>query len=142
MTLFSDIYAKFTTMFKDATLANKLTPPTLEELFGFWRSHSDSIQVKEIRKDLEDVDNVLKQYNETLTSEEQWLIAYGMRINWLDWKIHDEDALRVSISDRDYTITSRANMLRSLNDMKSKTDFDLMLARQRYDNYEDIIEVF
>ena len=141
MTLFSDVYAKFTTMFKDATLS-KLTQPTLEELFDFWRSHSDSIQVKEIRKDLEDVDIVLKQYNETLTSEEQWLIAYGMRINWLDWKIHDEDALRVSISDRDYTITSRANMLRSLNDMKGKTDFDLMLARQRYDNYEDIIEVF
>lgn len=141
MTLFADIYDKFTTMFTDATLSN-LTQPTLEELFDYWRSHSDSIHVKEIRKDLQDIDIVLKQYNETLTSEEQWLVSYGMRLNWLDWKIHDEDALKVSISDRDYTITSRANMLSALKNMKTQTQSDLMLARQRYDNYEDIIEVF
>lgn len=141
MTLFSEIYDKFGTMFSDAKLSN-LSQPTLEELFDFWRSHSDSIHVKEIRKDLQDIDVALKQYNETLTSEEQWLVAYGMRLNWLDWKIHDEDALRVSISDRDYSVTSRANMLRALKDMKEQTQSDLYLARQRYDNYSDIVEVF
>ena len=141
MTLFSDVYDKFVTMFKDASLSN-LTQPTLEELFDYWRSHSDSIHVKEIRKDLQDIDEGLKQYNETLTSEEQWLVAYGMRLNWLDWKIHDERALKVSISDRDYSITSRANMLRALNEMKVHTQDDLYLARHRYDNYEDIVEVF
>lgn len=141
MTLFADVYDKFVSMFTDASLAN-LTQPTLEELFDYWRSHSDSIHVKEIRKDLQDIDTGLKQYNETLTSEEQWLIALGMRLNWLDWKIHDDEALRVSISDRDYSITSRANMRRALESMKAQTMFDLHLARQRYDNYEDIVEVF
>ena len=141
MTLFSDVYDKFVTMFTDPNLAN-LTQPTLDELFDYWRSHSDSIHVKEIRKDLQDIDTNLRQYNETLTSEEQWLVAYGMRLNWLDWKMHDEEALKVSISDRDYSITSRANMLRALKSTKESTMFDLHLARQRYDNYEDIVEVF
>lgn len=141
MTAFSDVYDKFVTMFTDPSLAN-LTQPTLDELFDYWRSHSDSIHVKEIRKDLQDIDVNLRQYNETLTSEEQWLVAYGMRLNWLDWKIHDDDALKVSISDRDYSVTSRANMRRALDNMKKTTMDDLHFARQRYDNYEDIVEVF
>ena len=141
MTLFEDVYQKFLTMFTDANLS-KLTQPTLDELFDFWRSHSDSIHVKEIRKDLQDIDLVLRQYNETLTSEEQWLVAYGMMLSWLDWKIKDEDALRVSISDRDYNITSRASMLKSLKELKVVTLDDLHRARQRYDDMSDFIEVF
>lgn len=141
MTLFEDVYQKFLTMFTDANLS-KLSQPTLDELFDFWRSHSDSIHVKEIRKDLQDVDLALRQYNETLTSEEQWLVAYGMMLSWLDWKIKDEDALRVSISDRDYSITSRASMLKSLMDLKMVTLDDLHRARQRYDDMSDFIEVF
>ena len=141
MTLFSDVYDKFVTMFTDVKLAN-LTQPTLEELFDYWRSHSDSIHVKEIRKDLQDINISLKQYNETLTSEEQWLVAYGMRLNWLDWKILDGNALKASIGDRDYSVGSKANMLRALKETKVEVQSDLYLARQRYDNYEDIVEVF
>jgi len=140
-TTYSNIYDKFVTMFTDKNIA-QLTQPTQDILFDGWRNHSESIHLKDIRKDLTDRDDILRQFNADLTDEEQWLLAYGMTLAWINWNIRDDEELKASIGDRDFNITSKANMLKALLSLKESTIYDMQLARQRYDNYSDIVEVF
>lgn len=140
-TPYSNIYDKFTSMFTDAKLAS-LVPATLEEILELWLSESTSIHFKESRVDLSDVDNVLKQFNNTLSNEEQWIVSYGMLLSWFDTQVYDESKLKNMIGDRDYRAFSPANLLKSLSSLRDNTFYKLCQARERYDydvfTFEDI----
>lgn len=131
-TLYSTIYDKFTTMFTDLKLA-KLSQATFEELLELWISESSAIHFKESRVDLSDRDETLKQFNNTLSEEAQWIVAYGMQLSWLDGNIYDEGKLKNMMGDRDYKTFSPANLLKSLESLREKTNYKLINARERYD---------
>lgn len=131
-TPFSDVYEKFSVIFQDKVLAG-LTQTTLEEIFELYLSSSKSIYFKESRVDLTNVDTVLKQFNVELDSEEQWILAYGMRAVWVDYQVAHEDKLKNQLSDRDYQTYSPANLLDKLNDVKTNALNELSNMRVRYD---------
>lgn len=137
-TPYSDIYDKFTTMFTDANLAS-LTQATFEELLEIWLGESADIHFKECRTDLTDRDDTANEFNNTLTGEEQWIIAYGMNLSWLASKIADENKLKNRIGDRDYQVFSPANLLSKLEEVRDAIEWKLELARLRYN--EDTVVI-
>jgi hypothetical protein len=124
-TPFSDIYIKTNILFEDAGLLSKLTDTEYEELLELFLSKSKSIYFKSCEKDLTDVDNILKQFNETLSEQEQWVLATGIRLVWLERKLYNEENLRNKLSNRDYQTFSPANLIDKLILLRDKTEKDL-----------------
>lgn len=119
-TPFQDVYDKFLNLIEDYELT--LFPDEdLAFLLSNYLSRAISLDFKQCTKDLSDYDEDLKQFNVDLTGEEQWIIANGMVLSWLEPKIKRERLLRDAISDRDYKESSHANQLKELMNLESAT---------------------
>ena len=119
-TPFQDVYDKFLNLIEDYELA-LFTDVELDFLLSNYLSRAISLDFKQCTKDLSDYDKDLKQFNINLTDEEQWIIANGMVLSWLEPKIKRERLLRDAISDRDYKDSSHANQLKELMNLDSAT---------------------
>lgn len=62
--------------------------------------------------DLHDVDETLAQFNADLDMEVQEILALGIAFHWTSARILDQELLRNSMSTKDYTYFSPANLLR------------------------------
>lgn len=112
-TPYSDIYDKATKTLQSYTFAN-LTQTVFESFFRAWLDEAVSIYFIDCETDLSDVDDVAKEFNQTLTSREQWILAYSICLSWLNHNITNEQRLVDKIGDRDYQMHSPANLLNSL----------------------------
>lgn len=119
-TPFQDIYDKFLSLIDDYTLA-LITDEELEDLLSNYLSRAISLDFKQCRKDLNNIDKTIKQFNDELSLEEQWIIANGMVLSWLEPKLKRERLLRDAITDRDYKETSHANQLKELMNLEEIT---------------------
>lgn len=119
-TPFQDIYDKFLIQIDDIELA-LIDDDELDFLLQQYLSRAVSLEFKQCIKDLNDINIDLKQFNNDLTQEEQWIIATGMVLSWLEPKIKREELLRASISDRDYKESSHANQLEKLMNLEDIT---------------------
>lgn len=119
-TPFQSIYEKFLSLIEDYTLAI-LSDEDLDYLLVGYLDRAISLDFKQCTKDLNDHDLLLKQFNVELTSEEQWIIANGMVLSWIEPKIKREKLLRETISDRDYRESSHANQLKELGNLDRDT---------------------
>lgn len=119
-TPFQDIYDKFLNLIEDYELA-LFTDVELDFLLSNYLSRAVSLDFKQCTKDLTDYNKETKQFNVDLTGEEQWIIANGMVLSWLEPKIKRERLLRDAISDRDYRESSHANQLKELLNLESTT---------------------
>jgi len=119
-TPFQSIYDKFLNLIEDYELA-LFTDEELSDLLSSYLNRAISLDFKQCIKDLSDYDYVLNQFNVELSDEEQWIIATGMTISWLEPKIKRERLLRDAISDRDYKESSHANQLRELLNLEEST---------------------
>lgn len=119
-TPFQDVYDKFLSLIEDYELA-LFNDIELNFLLSNYLSRAVSLDFKQCTKDLNDYDKNLKQFNVDLTYEEQWIIANGMVLSWLEPKIKRERLLRDAISDRDYKESSHANQLKELLNLESVT---------------------
>ena len=124
-TPFSDIYTKVSILFDDANLLSNLTDDEYEDLLELFLSKSKSIYFKSCKKDLSDVDDVLKEFNEDLSLEEQWILATGIRLIWLERKLYKEENLRNRITTKDYNSFSGGNLIDKLTTLRDKTEKDL-----------------
>jgi len=124
-TLFSDVYTKASILFDDANLLSNLTDDEYEDLLELFLSKSKSIYFKSCKKDLSDVDDVLKEFNEDLSLEEQWILATGIRLIWLERKLYKEENLRNRITTKDYNSFSGGNLIDKLTTLRDKTEKDL-----------------
>jgi len=124
-TLYSSIYTKANILFEDAQLLANLTDSELDELLEIFLDKSKSIYFKSCKKDLSDVDNTLKQFNEDLSSEEEWILALGIRLVWLERKLYKEENLRNRITTKDYNSFSGGNLIDKLTTLRDKTEKDL-----------------
>lgn len=123
-TPFQDVYDKFLSLIDDYELA-LFNDEDLDFLLINYLSRAVSLDFKQCTKDLNDYDKELKQFNVDLTGEEQWIIANGMVLSWLEPKIKRERLLRDAISDRDYKESSHANQLKELMNLESATRLKL-----------------
>ena len=119
-TPFQNIYDKFLSLIEDYTLAI-LSDEDLEYLLSSYLDRAISLDFKQCVKDLSDYDEELSQFNVELSSEEQWIIANGMVLSWIEPKIKREKLLRETISDRDYRESSHANQLKELGNLEKNT---------------------
>ena len=76
----------------------------------FKRAISDFAPV--CQDDLYDVDETLAQFNVDLDLEVQEILATGIAFYWTSARILDQELLRNSMSTKDYTYFSPANLMR------------------------------
>jgi hypothetical protein len=131
-TLFSEIYTKANILFDDAPLLGSLTDDEYDELLELFLSKA-KIYFKSCKKDLSDIDDVLKEFNEDLDDEEQWVLALGIRLVWFERKLYKEENLRDRMTTKDYNAShSPANLIDKLILLRDKTERDL---KQRVVDY-------
>lgn len=71
---------------------------------------------KACKKDLSDRDETLKQFNETLTEEEIFILATCMKKPWLSNKIYNLELIKQRMSVKDWKMSSQSeHLLRLLN---------------------------
>jgi hypothetical protein len=128
-TPFSNIYSKFTVLLKSFSLST-LDEETFNELINLWRDKASTLDFKACDKDLSDVNLVTEIFNETLTSEEQWIIAYSMLLTWVDYQIQDEYMLTPHFDTKDIKVSSIANHIDKLTKVQTKVE-------ERFNKYLD-----
>ena len=80
---------------------------------------------KACQKDLSDRDEVLKQFNETLTEEEIFILATCMKKPWFSNKIYNLELIRQRMSVRDWNLTSQAEHLLRLTVLNQELDKEI-----------------
>lgn len=137
-TPYSDIFAKANTLFEDAGLLSSLTDEEYNDLLELFLSKAKSVYFKKCRKDLTDVDDTLKQFNQTLDVQEEWIIAECIKYIWYERQVFKEEKLRDRLSTRDYDRKSPGNLLDKLIMLKkeAKRDLDAMLVSYSFDEFE------
>lgn len=126
----------------DNSFLNKITDDylltliegNLQDLIDGYRK-SASVRFKQCKK-LENRDDSLKQYNQTLTDEEVEILANLMILEWLKPQINSIELLKQSMSTKDYKLTSQAEHLLRLNNLKSSTiaEVDSLIVSYTYSN--------
>jgi hypothetical protein len=124
-TPFSDIYAKANVLFEDSELLSRLTDLELDELLEIFLSKSKSIYFKSCKKDLNDINNTTKVFNQNLSEEEQWILAIGIRLVWFERKLYKEENLRNRITTKEYNSFSGGNLIDKLTILRNETEKDL-----------------
>ena len=137
-TLFSDIFYKYGVLVDDSELLSKLDDEEYTELLELFLSKAKSIYFKSCKKNLMDVDNVLKQFNEDIDEQEQWIICEAMKYIWCERQIYKEEKLRDRLTTKDYENSSPGNLLDKLIKLKLSTKklLDEMIISYSFDNFE------
>lgn len=126
----------------DNSFLNKITDDylltlideNLYKLIGDYRT-SASIRFKQCKK-LQDRDDELKQYNQTLTDEEIEILANLMVLEWLKPQINSIETLKQTMSLKDYKMYSQSRHLDSLISLKKLTsaEIDSLIVSYTYSN--------
>lgn len=124
-TPYSDIFTKVNVLFEDANLLADLTDEEYDQLLELFLSKTKSVYFKNCKKDLSDIDDTLKQFNQDLDDEEQWILAEGCKLVWLERQLYKEEKLRDKIGNRDYQIHSPANLIDKLTTLVKETKKNL-----------------
>lgn len=137
MTPFNDILNKFFALIKD-TDYNKLTDEELVELSKIYFDFSCA-KFKELKKDLTFVKQGGQFYlAESLTTEEQIIIAYGMTVYWYEEKVNYNRMLRNVVNTKDFNHLSQANTLLRLTELLDYHRKEFNRLRKAYtENYKD-----
>ncbi len=112
-TPFTNIYQKVTSLLQSYTFAN-LGQELFEEFLQMWLNEASSVYFIDCEKNLDNVDLIGNQFNETLTSREEWILAYSICLSYLNYFLADEQKLQNTLGDRDYQSYSPANLLKEL----------------------------
>ncbi len=137
-TPYSDIFTKANILFQDANLLANLTDDEYTELLELFLSKAKSIYFKKCKKDLTDVDDILKEFNETLDDQEQWIIAECIKYIWYERQLFKEEKIRDKMGTKDYDRKSPGNLLDKLTILKkeAKKDLDAILVSYSFDDFE------
>jgi len=61
------------------------------------------------------------QFDEDLTSEEVWILSHSMVVSWATAKVREENAVKNTMTTKDYVKYSPANMLNSLLELERRS---------------------
>lgn len=109
MTPFSEVDNMFLSDISDCSILD-YTIEEREEILNNLRKKAVT-RFKACKKDLNDVDNNLEQFNMDLSDEEKLIIATIMRKYWLNDKIYNLELLKQRMSNKDWRLTSQAEHL-------------------------------
>lgn len=137
-TPYSDIFYKYGVLVDDSELLSRLTDEEYTELLELFLSKAKSVYFKSCKKNLMDVDNTLKQFNEDIDEQEQWIICEAMKYIWYERQIYKEEKLRDRLTTKDYENSSPGNLLDKLTKLKleTKKSLDNMIISYSFDSFE------
>jgi len=133
-TPYINIYDKVTKTLQSYKLAN-LPQATFERYIDAWIDEASAVNFLDCKTDLLDRNETLKQFNQTLTSREEWIVTYSICVSWISLVVSDESLLQNTLGDRDYSTYSPANLLKSLLSVRS-TFVDRMKENIEQYSYE------
>ena len=126
-TSYSEIYSRFLPKITNYLFVDLTKEELEEQLYTFLRS---SIVKFRYCDKLSKRDEDKQMFIETLTDEEQEILATLMSVEYLTPKLLNDDLLYQKLSTRDYEIKSQGNHIkeiRSLQDRYSKEAKELMI---------------
>jgi len=137
-TPFADIYTKINILFEDDQLLSILTDEEYSELLELFLNKSKSVYFKRCKKNLSDIDDEAKQFNETLDDQEQWILAEGCKLVWVERQVNREEKMRDRITPKEYDRKSPANLLDKLLLLKNNTKKSLneMIIDYSFDEFK------
>jgi len=138
MTPYSEIDTMFLSDIKDYTFLD-FTESEREEILNNLRKKATT-RFKACKKNLSNKDDILKQFNETLTDEEKLIIATAMRKYWLNDKIYDLTLLKQRMSTKDWKLTSQAEHLLRLTVLNQELEKEISRMIVDYSLYAYSIE--
>jgi len=120
LTKFTSIYDKFLSKITDFSIAQidksvleaDLQSKLISALAYFPELSEDKLLFTD--------NGVASEFVETLSVEEEEIIALLMAVNYLDKFIISEDNMRIQLNSKDYKTYSQAALLKELKDTKSK----------------------
>lgn len=133
-TTYEEVYEHFLSSISDYNLAN-FTDEQLDEQMEKYLINSLP-KFTYCKKDLNNRDEIMKQFNETLTLEERSILGHIMVLQWLKPQIYNIELLRENFSTREFQLLSSSNKLDKLLKLKQDTlrDLDDAMAMYYYTN--------
>ncbi len=128
-TQYSEVYDKFFLKVKDYNFPLYSEEIKEEYLLDLLTSSIDDFSDFSV-KDLSQRDDASKSFNVILSGREKEILAIGMAFHWVEAKFLDEDAMRNSMSTRDYSYHSPANLFKELKDAREQ--MRIALYREQY----------
>lgn len=132
-TTYSDVYS----WFLDKVSAYSLTMFTdiekEEIVYGYLRSTCAKFQCCAI--DLSDRNEDLQEFNNELDDEILDILSEGMIVAWLKPKLYNEEKLSNSLSTKDYSLASPANLLAKITEVYKLADKSFKTLKGNYTFY-------
>jgi hypothetical protein len=135
-TLYETIYNNFLSKINDVNLVS--LPENISEATMYGFMISAVTKFTKCKNNLQDRDDTLAQFNPTLTDFEIEVIANMMVAEWLSPSINNITVLKQVLSDSDFKISSQAQHLKELLDLKTTINEEIskLLVQYSYDNYD------
>jgi hypothetical protein len=122
-TPYSEVDNMFLADISDDTFLD-YTDEDKEEILTILRNKA-ATRFKACKKNLSDKDEVLGQYNSTLTDEEKLIISTIMRKFWLNDKIYNIDLIKQRMSNKDWKLSSQAEHLLRLTVLSQELEKEI-----------------
>lgn len=132
-TPYTSIYERAVFRFGDASLF-QLTDEDREAVLEKYLKSACASFTHICRKDLTKQNDISKQFDVDLDEEEQEILALGVAYHWLSAKVMRVELLRNTMSTKDFTTFSNANLLREATVLRDqvKTEFFNMMSNYSY----------
>lgn len=130
MTTFQEIYNVFLSKITDRDLISMEETFRNDIMEGYL--NSAIAQFSHCQKDLDDIDDALKQFNNELDRLEKEILSRYMVIEWSNGYIQSEEFLKQKLGNRDYTNFSPANHLDKLIELRALNQKEVKELIQEY----------
>ena len=118
-TLYSTIYQKALFRIKDYSLA-ELSEEEVSRILNFYLNSAISDFSPLCKENLKQSPDAPESFEDELSAEVQEILALGISFYWLSAQVLNEDVLRNSLSTKDYTYFSPANLLREMQTLRDE----------------------
>jgi len=137
-TSFSSIYNKFLGMIDDYELGLLDDNELHEVLFGYL-DMARSLYFPQCQKNLDNITQEIDgEFVDDLTSQEQYILALGMKKAWLQSKLNNADLMRKDIGDRDFKAVQGTAYLKELRALDQQIDDEIRRYAIDY-TYKDFL---
>ncbi|MFJ8247296.1 hypothetical protein [Peribacillus asahii] len=125
-TPFGPIYKKFLSLIDDYELAIP-SPEELNEILFEYLDQARSLYFPQCNKNLDNLTETagVGEFAEDLSSQEQYILALGMKKAWLSPKLNFGDNMSKEIGDRDYKATQGTNYIKELSKLDDKIENEI-----------------
>jgi len=129
-TAFQTVYDSFFSKITDDMYLSLSDEDTSIELFSFLKSAIT--RFKYPRVDLRQYNEFIEEFTNDLDIDEIEVLAELMKLSWIKRQIETIEILKMKFSDRDFQLTSQANHLAKLLELRKVQQADVKTIQEEY----------